>query len=175
MEGPHVPEAPIAPVGLDQFLEHLLTEVTINGELLENDDHSFFAWLVERYPRYKDIDGVSLRELYEKNVLESGMRIDRFEAYCNGFKFPNPWAMDPESPLHHYVHQWNLYKQELQQNNDAAYLVWADEHHIDTRPGAQMRFIDIEGDEYLISTDRRTRGRIVQKNGQTYTSASIED
>lgn len=166
MERLRNPELSTAPVGYDEFKKHLLAEITVNGELLKNDDHAFFAWLVARYPKYVDIDGVSLRALYEKNVLENGMSAADFQSYCTNFKFPYPTVDNPESDLYFYAFEWKRYKREYMRINDTAYQGWADDHQIDTRPGAQMRFVSIDGDEYVVSTDVVSRGRIIAKNGQ---------
>ncbi len=152
----------VASVDLDTYLTELPTLYQVDGQILEDDNHLFYHWVSKMYPQFQQIDGVSLEDLYLKNVVEMGMSTDDFYAYCDrtehGFPIPAPSTRAENA---NYLYAFQQYQAEQSLQSDTRYEQWATEHGIDTTPGAVMVFIDSEGYRNRVHTDTKNRGMII--------------
>lgn len=151
----------VASIDIDSYLEALSLMTTIEGKIMENDIQTFYFWLSKYHHDVSIIDGVSLADLYQKNVVEVGMSVDDFIRYCERHRFPLPPSYYETETPSRFATSFARYLEEQRQLQDEAYVGWAGEHGISTAPGSIMRFADTEGNEYRVRTDIKNRGQII--------------
>ena len=152
----------VANIDLDSYLSALPEVLKIDDTVMEDNNQMFYHWLQEKFPQFKNIDDVTIEELYIKNVLETGMSEANFFKYCNTEGIPvlaSPDATDEAKTYYDFEFKLFLKQQELQKKE--AYEIWAKANQIDSSPGAIMRFFDKEDKEYFVHTDSVHRGEIV--------------
>jgi hypothetical protein len=147
------------------FLEEL---DTFDGVPVLDDDHAFYVWVTEHLPEYQNIDGVSLLQLFEKNVIENGMTKERFLEYCLDHNFPTQYtdvSLAQTTPL---FKRFSTYFDQLLIQKEQIYLTWAEEQGIDTTPQATMSFScsEEENARFLVHTDFANRGLVVAYLGE---------
>ena len=151
----------VAAIDLDSYLAALPVPEYVEGKLMEDDSHMFYFWLSKYHPEVGVVDGVTLEDLYLKNVIENGMDENVFLQYCEHNKFPLPPTYnEPETPGS-FDGLYRKYVAAHRQEKDEQYEAWAGEHGIATNSGAIMRFVDLEGYEYRVRTDTDNRGQII--------------
>ena len=138
-------------VALDDFRQFVSTLMHIEGKRFVDRDHAFYIWAIERYEHIRDIgDGVSLLDIYEKNVIENRMEKNDFYNFCDNNKFPAP------GPTVHgeYFHMWEFtkYMNAIVLARKQEYEDWAETHQVDIRPRATTIFIDAAGDKQAVKT-----------------------
>lgn len=149
-----------AAIDLDTYLSSLPLPLEIDGRIFESEDHLFYHWVTTRFPQFQMIDGVTLEQLYEKNVLETGMSVERFFQYCDEHQFPVPIpTMRPQNE--YYLIEFNTFRAEQARLKNEEYEMWAYQHGINTTPDAVMQFTDAEGNEYEVQTGSEQRGTIL--------------
>ena len=148
-----------APMGLDKYLSNLFDFDQVDGKVPVSDIHSFYIWL-SREPEFKDIDGYSLVELFEANVIDGYMDTERFFQWCKDFNFPYPIDEEGKVTPEGLSFNINFYNKEVAQRVEK-YEAWAKSNGIDCSEGAVMRFVDAEGNTYRVRTDADNRGEII--------------
>ena len=149
----------VSHVSFDTYLEYLVSLNMIDGKLIEDEDHAFYVWVTNKVPAYRDIDGVTLLSLYEKNVLEGDMSKETFYRYCtnHGFACPLPQTEDEELRQREFNH----FLDDILEDRKRQYTHWATEQGINVTDGAVTVFIDLEGNSYRIKTDFENYGEII--------------
>ncbi len=154
----HLPsKEEISYLNFDDYLDFLTLLNTYNGRVIEDENHIFFVWCTEQDPQLQNIDGVALDALYEKNVIEGGMSVERFHQYCVDHDF---LPRDPEKRGEIIAH-FNNFLEGIYQQKKVEYETWAQTHDIDVSVGALTTFIDKEGNRYRVRTDYDHYGEIV--------------
>ncbi len=149
-----------APMSLDEYLSVLPLPYEFEGQVYEDLTHAFYGWLSKHYAEDTDVDGVGVITLYEKNVLEVGMSESDFLQYCTRNNVPVPVTGNgKESDL--FALSFRVFCGQHDRLQKRTYEEWAEVNGIVTTPGAIMRFIDAEGNEYRVSTATETRGQIL--------------
>ena len=152
----------VASIDLDTYLVSLPTVYEVDGQVMEDDGHLFYHWVSKTYPQFQNIDGVSLEELYIKNVVETGMSLLDFYTYCDRpehtFPVPIPSTREENG---YFLYNYRKYLDVRMEQNDQQYEIWAHGHGIGTRPGTVMVFIDSEGTRNRVHTDTKNRGTLI--------------
>jgi len=152
----------VASIDLDSYLEALPVSDVIDGRIMEDENHLFYHWLSKTYPQFNDIDGVSLEDLYLKNVIEVGMTVTDFFRYCDTHSFPCPlFNVDEVGLQTYYDLAFSSYKDAEAAKKIEEYKIWAADHGIETIPGSIMKFYDSEGILYRVRTDAENYGQII--------------
>ncbi len=156
------PQAPqperFAPIGLTKYLMQSREPLELYGELVEDELHAFYLWLSARSETEK-VDGYSLAEIYNKNVVGGDMTQERFLQWCYDHEIRMPHDAAGQPTMDKAMFDVFM-KQQLDEQAEQ-YAAWATENGIDISPGAQMIFLDDEGNRYQVATDVANRGTIV--------------
>lgn len=125
------------------------------GFVARSDAHLFYKWATDQnLLGAGNIDGVTLLELYEKNVLETGMSEERFEQYCIDSGFPHYDAMEYDEFDVVSEEYWTSCPHVARQE----YEKWAAEKDIPTTEGSRMIFRTKADAVVLVFTDTELRG-----------------
>lgn len=156
------PQENYSAIDLNSYLAALPLRLEFDGKIFEDIDHAYFFWLSKYHPKEHTSDGVTIEELYEKNVLENGMALTVFYDYCksNGITIP---VMMSEDAIDFFNFEFQRYLITKIKEKDERYEEWAKDYGIPTNPGSIMRFLDTEGNEYRVRTDVENRGEIIVK------------
>ena len=159
MEGLQDSIEKFAPMGIDEYQEAIIEFDLLDGKIPKDNAHAFYIWL-SRDPLFANIDGVSLAELYEKNVIETGMIQERFFQWCKDFDLPYPIESDGTATLQgkRFNTDFLAYEDE---RRSVLYETWAQEHGIESKEGTIMWFRDTEGNVFRVRTDADNRGEII--------------
>jgi hypothetical protein len=162
MEG-ITPTEKVAAMDLDSYIKALPAPYEVDGKIMEDENHLFYYWLSKTYLQFKDIDGVSLEDLYLKNVIESEMSETDFFRYCERNKFPVPILDIDENGMRTGFDQvFTQFKNNERNKKNKAYELWAVDHGIVTTPGSIMKFYSSEGNLYRVCTDLENYGKIIK-------------
>ncbi len=138
-------------VDLEDFRQFVSTLMHIEGKRFVDRDHAFYIWAIERYEHLQDIDdGVSLLDIYEKNVIENRMEKRDFYSYCDKHKFPAPGPTVSGEDFHMW--EFTKYMNEIILARKQEYKDWAETHQVDIRPKATTIFIDTAGEKQAVKT-----------------------
>lgn len=160
MNGEQMPQNKerVALISFESYLDTLHNIDSMDGEIPADVVHVFYIWLA-RQVKLQDIDGYSILEIYKKNVMETGMKYQRFFQWCRDFNFPVP--LDEQENVTDDGEKFNLWFEAETEMKNLQYAQWADKNKIDTSEGSVMRFIDTNGDAHYVCTDFDHRGEIV--------------
>lgn len=148
----------VAHASYEAYFEFLETIDLIDGRYPLDEHHAFFIWL-SRDPKFQDVDGYSVIDIYEKNVIEGGMSQERFLEWCLDNTIPVPHEIHGEITQEGEL--FNVWYAHEEERTIATYTAWTTKYHIDISEGAVMRFIDENAQAYYIATDFEDRGTIV--------------
>lgn len=148
----------VAHASYEAYFEFLESINLIDGRYPLDDLHAFFIWL-SRDPKFQDIEGYPVVDIYEKNVIEGSMSEVRFLEWCRDSSVPTPHEVHGEMTQEGQLFiEW--YEQEVDRT-ESLYTAWTTKYHVDISEGAVMRFIDENAQAYYIATDFEDRGMIV--------------
>lgn len=148
----------VAHASYEAYFEFLKPLALIDGRYPIDEHHAFFIW-ISRDPKFQDIEGYPVIDIYEKNVIEGGMSQERFLEWCRSSSIPVPLEIHGE--VTQEGQSFNEWYANEEERTIAAYTAWTTKYHIDISEGAVMRFIDENAQAYYIATDFEDRGMIV--------------
>jgi hypothetical protein len=153
----------LASVNLDAFLAvaQPVSDV-IDGKMMQSMNHLFYYWASKTFPQFRNIDGVSLEDLYLKNVVETEMDEATFSRYCDTHGFPYPKVGEVHTgDKNYYDVAFEIYLNNEEELRKESYETWCEQNGISTASGTVMRFNDLEGNEFRVRTDYENRGQII--------------
>jgi len=149
----------ITHVLLDTYLDFIASLNTIDGKLIEDEDHAFYVWVTNEVLAYQNIDGTTLLALYEKNVRDGDMDKATFYRYCDNHGFASPVTSSDHGK--YQLKKFEDFLDETQRVKKEEYSHWAKEQGINFTPGAVTVFLDGEGNQYRVKTDFQNYGEIL--------------
>lgn len=152
----------IATIDLNRYLEFIASLNTIDGKIIDDEYHAFYVWLHTALPEYQDIDnGVSLLDIYEKNVVNGDMSQEDFTTYCVQNEFPVFVSLDEGSTDSEIQEEFYNFPDEIHEQKRVEYEAWALQYGIDIAPNSVTTFLDSDGITHKIRTDYLHNGETV--------------
>ncbi len=153
-------QIPVAAIPSTEYFESLTIFKELFGRYPDTVDHAFYIWMQNTHPEQCMVDGVSLLDLYEKNVYNGDMSEDDFANYCKNNDFPSLHFHSKEYPSQMYMEFIHFADRRAEQQN-AQYEAWAQKKNIPTTPGSRVRFVEADGTITIVRTDTDHRGEVI--------------